>query len=179
MNRKLEAAELNRPVLGQYRRMEKLPLVVLLDDVRSLSNVGSVFRTCDAFRVRQLILCGITGCPPHREIQKTALGATESVAWKHVPSAADEVARLKADGWKVLSVEQSLHSIAPQRLTNYVGEKIALVFGNEVSGVAQPVVDMCDAVIEIPQEGTKHSLNVAVAAGIVVWEAYKVLRDVL
>ncbi|MEZ4720638.1 MAG: RNA methyltransferase [Flavobacteriales bacterium] len=175
MNRKLSNEELNRLSLEDYRVKEKVPLIVILDDVRSLSNVGSVFRTCDAFGVKELVLCGITGTPPHREIQKTALGATESVDWSHETSIDDAVKRLKAEGYVIIAVEQSVRSITPQQLTDFAKSKIALVLGNEVTGVTQSVVDLSDQVVEIPQEGTKHSLNVSVAAGIVIWEAYKAI----
>jgi 23S rRNA (guanosine2251-2'-O)-methyltransferase len=176
MNRKLENHELNRLDVDSFKSSEKCQITVILDDVRSLSNVGSVFRTCDSFQVSQLILCGITGRPPHREIQKTALGATETVDWFHCENIENEIRRLKSEGKIILSVEQSEKSILPDEIGEFDGH-LCLVFGNEVNGVSQNVINLSDAVVEIPQSGTKHSLNVAVAAGIVVWEAYKVLKN--
>ena len=151
-------------------------MVILLDNVRSLHNVGSVFRTCDAFMAETLYLCGYTGTPPNKEIHKTALGSTESVTWKHENDIVSFVKNLQKEGYKVYSVEQTekavfLHDFKPEKT-----EKYALVFGNEVSGVAQEVIDISDGVIEISQGGTKHSLNIAVSAGVVLWEFYKGFR---
>lgn len=163
--------------VDEFKESEKMPLVVVLDDVRSMYNVGSVFRTSDAFRVAAIHLCGITAQPPHAEIHKTALGAEDSVEWEYFPSAKDSVRALQEQGFKVFAVEQAEGSTMLQNLSlgNDKG-KYAIVMGNEVKGVNQEVVDMCDSCIEIPQFGTKHSLNVSTTAGIVIWEfAKKVL----
>ncbi|NQV52697.1 MAG: RNA methyltransferase [Flavobacteriales bacterium] len=173
MNKKRTSAELQRPDLATYRGQDKFPIVVLLDNVRSLSNVGSIFRTSDAFKVEKVILCGITGQPPHREIQRTALGATESVAWKHCSDAGEEVGRLKGLGYRIFSLEQCEAHVAPHEVKVTSRDKVCLILGNEVEGVDQRLVDLSDEVIEIPQSGTKHSLNVTVAAGIALWELYK------
>lgn len=163
--------------VDEFKESEKMPLVVVLDDVRSMYNVGSVFRTSDAFRVAAIHLCGITAQPPHAEIHKTALGAEDSVDWEYFPSAKDSVRALQERGFKVFAVEQAEGSTMLQNLS--LGDdkgKYAIVMGNEVKGVNQEVVDMCDGCIEIPQFGTKHSLNVSTTAGIVIWEfAKKVL----
>lgn len=169
--------ELERATLEDYREQAKYPVTVVLDDVRSMSNVGSIFRTCDAFNVEKLVLCGITGTPPHREIQKTALGATESVEWEYAPDIMDAVSRLAGQGYEVVVVEQCEFSAGPEKLKELREGKLCLVFGNEVTGVREELIRQCRMAIEIPQEGTKHSLNVAVAAGIVLWEAYKALRS--
>ncbi len=161
---------MHRMTVDEFRKSEKMPLIVVLDDVRSLYNVGSVFRSCDAFRVEAVWLCGITACPPHREIHKTALGAEDSVAWKYFNSAADAVNALHEEGWKVLAVEQCEGSVMLQDFTPLPQERYAVVLGNEVKGVSQAAVDRCDGCLEIPQFGTKHSLNVSVTAGIVVWK---------
>ena len=175
--RKLRTIEMKRLSVEQFRDADKLPLIVVLDDVRSLYNVGSVFRTCDAFRVQALYLCGITATPPHSEIHKTALGAEDSVAWKHFPTADDAVAYLHREGWKVYAIEQAEGSImlqewlsAPSQPSSHTPSGFAIIFGNEVKGVHQSVIDACDGCIEIPQYGTKHSMNVSVTAGIVIWE---------
>jgi len=175
MNRKLDNTELERPSIEEFRGKRKHPIVVVLDNVRSLNNVGSIFRTSDAFNVQRIVLCGITGTPPHREIQKTALGATETVAWSYNPDVLTVIQSLKAEGFLIVSVEQASQSISPQLLKKYSDEKICLVLGNEVEGVSQSVIGASDVVVEIPQEGTKHSLNVSVAAGIVLWESIKAL----
>jgi len=168
MNRKLKLDELNRLSIEEFQGGNKTPIVVVLDNIRSLNNIGSFFRTADAFNVEQIYLCGITAKPPHRDIQKTALGATESVAWKHNNSSLDALLALKSDGYKIYSVEQTEKTIPLQEF-KYRNEKIALVFGNEVSGVEQDIIDISDGVLEIPQFGTKHSFNVSVSAGIVLW----------
>ena len=167
--RKLRTIEMKRLTIEQFREAEKLPLVVVLDDVRSMYNVGSVFRTSDAFRVEKICLCGITSTPPHAEIHKTALGAEDSVDWQYYPSALIAVEALKAEGYEILSVEQAHGSTMLQDFTPLPGKKYAVVFGNEVKGVHQEVVDASDGCLEIPQFGTKHSLNVSVTAGIVIW----------
>ncbi len=164
---------LHRLSVDAFKQSEKTPVAVVLDQVRSMHNVGSVFRTADAFRIEKIYLCGITACPPHKEIEKTALGATESVEWEHVDSTLNVVERLKAEGYRVYAVEQVEGSTSLQHFQWDGKEKIALVFGNEVMGVDQAVVDSCHAALEIPQAGTKHSLNIAVSAGAVLWEVYK------
>ena len=168
--RKLRTIEMQRLTVEEFKASEKLPLVVVLDDVRSLYNVGSIFRTCDAFRVEAVYLCGITACPPHPEIHKTALGGEDSVDWRYFPSAQEAVEALHQDGFFVYAVEQVEGSTMLQDLQLPPGQLHAVVFGNEVKGVHQEVVDMCDGCLEIPQYGTKHSMNVAVTAGIVIWE---------
>lgn len=167
--RKLKVTEMGRMSVDEYRDAEKQPLVVVLDHVRSLYNVGSVFRTSDAFRISGVCLCGITACPPHPEIHKTALGAEESVAWQHFAQTEDAVRQLRKQGYRVLAVEQCEGSTLLQDFQRKPDERIAVVLGNEVKGVQQQVVDMCDGCLEIPQFGTKHSLNVSVTAGIVLW----------
>ena len=167
--RKLKVTEMGRMSVDEYRDAEKQPLVVVLDHVRSLYNVGSVFRTSDAFRISSVCLCGITACPPHPEIHKTALGAEESVAWQHFVQTEDAVRQLREQGYRVLAVEQCEGSTLLQDFQRKPDERIAVVLGNEVKGVQQQVVDMCDGCLEIPQFGTKHSLNVSVTAGIVLW----------
>ena len=172
--RKLRTIEMHRLSIEQYRNSRKLPLVVVLDNVRSLYNVGSIFRTCDAFRLEAICLCGITATPPHNEIHKTALGAEDSVAWSYHASAIEAVEQLKSRGYTVVAVEQAEGSVkAPIELPEEDTGKYALVLGNEVKGVAQEVVDQCDECLEIPQYGTKHSMNVSVTAGIVIWEFAK------
>lgn len=170
--RKLTTPEMHRLTVEEFHEARKLPLVVVLDDVRSMYNVGSVFRTCDAFRVQQLCLCGITGLPPHSEIHKTALGAEDSVAWRHYDSALEAVRQLHEEGFVVYAVEQAEGSTMLQNMEQ-TAAPLAIVFGNEVKGVHQEVVDACDGCLEIPQFGTKHSLNVSVTAGMVIWELAK------
>ncbi|MEX2596423.1 MAG: RNA methyltransferase [Salibacteraceae bacterium] len=172
MNRKLKNADLQRSSIDEYKLQDKFPVKVVLDDIRSLANVGSVFRTSDAFRVEEILLCGITGRPPHRDIQRTALGATESVSWTYEEDACEALMALKALGYKVIAVEQCERSVNPARFKLNPSDKLAVVFGNEVEGVRQSIIDLADEVFEIPQSGTKHSLNVTVAAGIVLWELY-------
>lgn len=169
----LKIEEMARLSVDEFRLAEKLPLRVVLDDVRSMHNVGSVFRTADAFRVEGLVLCGITGRPPHNEIHKTALGAEDSVAWECQPSALEAVRQLQREGYHVMAVEQVEHSTKLQRFTPKPGQRYAIVLGNEVHGVRQEVVDACDACLEIPQRGTKHSMNVSVAAGIVMYKFFE------
>lgn len=168
--RKLLNNELGRKSVSQFRDSEKSPFVIVLDNVRSLNNVGTVFRNADAFLVRKIYLCGITPVPPHRDIQKTALGATESVEWAHYPSTADAVRELKEEGYIITCVEQTDGSVELQDMQTESGRYYALVFGHEVNGVGQDIIDMCDTCIEIPQFGTKHSFNIAVSTGIVLWE---------
>jgi len=171
--RKLLNNELKRKSIEQYRISDKSPFVLVLDNVRSHNNVGSVFRTADAFLTKKIYLCGITARPPHRDIQKTALGATESVEWSYYESTADAVSELKSEGYIVIGIEQAEGSVELQDVKIEPELKYALVFGHEVNGVNQVVVDMCDFCIEIPQFGTKHSFNIAVSAGIVLWELNK------
>ena len=166
--RKLKVTEMGRLSLAEYKASDKQPIVVVLDHVRSLYNVGSVFRSSDAFRIEGVCLCGITAQPPHPEIHKTALGAEESVSWKYFEHTEDAVSWLKQQGYKVLAVEQCEGSTMLQDFVRQPEEKYAVVLGNEVKGVQQQVVDMCDGCLEIPQYGTKHSLNVSVTAGIVL-----------
>lgn len=165
--------ELGRKTAADVHRAEKTPVTLVLDNVRSMHNVGSVFRTADGFLAEQIILCGYTPQPPHRDIQKTALGATETVSWKHIPDTAEAVAQLKAEGYRIWAVEQVAESVPLNRFTITPGEKIALVFGNEVNGVGDDALGQCDGAIEIPQEGMKHSLNISVAAGIVLWKIFE------
>ena len=170
--RKLKNEELNRLSADEYKFAEKTPIIIVLDNVRSALNVGSIFRTCDAFRIEALYLCGITGKPPDREINKTALGATETVEWKYFPSALQAFEELRKIKTKIFAIEQTENSITLDKFLPRPNQKVAVVFGNEVKGVEQEVIDKCDGVIEIPQTGMKHSLNIAVSAGIVIWELY-------
>jgi tRNA G18 (ribose-2'-O)-methylase SpoU len=180
MNKKLKIEELNRMTQEEFHRADKLPLVVVLDNVRSLNNIGSVFRTSDAFRVECIYLCGITATPPSPEIHKTALGAEDSVEWKYVENTVDAVDKLRADGYTVYSIEQAQGSTMLENVRLEPGSKrYAIVMGNEVKGVQQEVIDHSDGCIEIPQYGTKHSLNVSVTTGIVIWELFKQLRSEL
>lgn len=168
--KKLNILELNRMALADYREADKVPFVVVLDNVRSLHNVGSVFRTSDAYRVERILLCGVTATPPSAEIHKTALGAEDSVAWQYFKDTRDAVDQLHKEGYTVYSIEQVQGSTALQELHLDKAKKYAVILGNEVKGVQQEVVDMSDGCIELPQYGTKHSLNVSVTAGIVIWE---------
>ncbi|MDR1345604.1 MAG: RNA methyltransferase [Bacteroidales bacterium] len=168
--RKLSMDELNRVSPEQFHQQRKFPLVVVLDNIRSMHNVGALFRTCDAFNVEKLYLCGITATPPHKEISKTALGATESVAWEYVEDVVNIVQQLKKQKYKVYIVEQTSQSILLNQWHPTPGEKIAIVLGNEVFGVDNRLLSECNGALEIPQYGTKHSLNVAIAGGIVIWE---------
>ena len=169
MNRKLKLEELNRVSIADFKQQKKDPVIVLLDNVRSLHNVGSVFRTCDAMAVEKLYLCGITAKPPHREIQKTAIGATESVNWEYMQDAISIIHRYKKVGYTIISIEQTSNSIALGNY-NWKNEKVLLIFGNEVDGVQQKIIDLSDISLEIPQWGTKHSFNITVSAGIVLWD---------
>ena len=175
-HRKLKITELNRISAEEFRRANKLPLVVILDNVRSLHNIGSVFRTSDAFRVECIYLCGITATPPHPEMHKTALGAEFTVDWKYVNNAVEAVDNLRREGYVVFSVEQAENSIMLEDMRLEQGKRYAVVLGNEVKGVQQEVIDHSDGCIEIPQYGTKHSLNVSVTAGIVIWDLFKQLK---
>lgn len=177
--RKLSILELNRPSKEEYRRLPKLPVIIVLDNIRSLHNVGSVFRTSDAFGVEEIHLCGITATPPHREIHRTALGATDSVDWKYFASSKESVSHLKENGYTILAVEQTDQSIALHSFIPNKSAKLALVFGNEIYGIDETLFPFFDHAIEIPQVGTKHSLNVSVSVGIVIWDlSNKIKRDV-
>lgn len=171
--RKLKITELNRLTNEEFQEKEKLPLIVVLDNVRSLFNVGSVFRTSDAFLVEEIFLCGITSTPPHTEIHKTALGAENTVKWRYFQKTEDAVSYLKNENWSVVAIEQVEGSTMLSDFDFNANKKLAFVFGNEVKGVQQSVVNLCENCIEIPQFGTKHSLNISVTAGIVIWEFAK------
>jgi 23S rRNA (guanosine2251-2'-O)-methyltransferase len=174
--RKLLNNELGRKTIDQFRSSEKSPFAIVLDNVRSQSNVGSIFRTADAFLTEKIFLCGITSTPPHRDIQKTALGATESVVWKYYPTAMEAVLELKKTGYQIIGIEQVEGATGLQDFVLDKVKKYALVFGHEIYGVEQEVINLCDQCIEIPQFGTKHSFNIAVSAGIVLWELNRKLR---
>lgn len=177
MMRKLKLNELNRVSVNEFKTQEKIPLIVVLENIRSLNNVGTIFRTSDAFKVEAIYLTGITATPPHREIQKTALGATESVDWQHFKNPTDAIQSLKENGFTIASVEQVENSTDIRDLDNQSIKKLAIVMGNEVTGVEQSTINQSDFCLEIPQFGTKHSLNVGVCAGIVIWEAFKILNQ--
>ena len=171
--RKLLNEELGRLSVDAFRKLEKIPIVVVLDNVRSLHNIGSIFRTADAFRLEGIYLCGITATPPHREIHKTALGATESVHWEYREETTRLIQELKEQDYRIFSIEQAEGAVTLDQIQLRGNQKYALVFGHEIRGVKQEVVDRSDQCIEIPQYGTKHSLNVSVAAGIVIWELFR------
>lgn len=174
--RKLKNSELERLSLSEFKESKKTPIIVILDNIRSLNNVGSVFRTCDAFLIQKVYLCGITAQPPHKDINKTALGSTESVDWEYVENTIDLVKALKSQNINICSIEQAHKSIALHEFQVEDKATYAPVFGNEVKGVSQDVVDISDHVIEIPQFGTKHSLNISVSAGIVIWDFFIKLK---
>lgn len=174
--RKLKNEELERLDVDGFKQARKTPIVLVLDNIRSLNNIGSVFRTADAFLVEKIYLCGITATPPHKDIRKTALGATESVAWEHCESTVELTSRLKSDGYAVLAIEQAENAQMLHHFKVEVEKRYALIFGNEVKGVSQEVVSACDGVLEIPQFGTKHSLNISVSAGVVVWDFWSKLQ---
>lgn len=171
--KKLKLEELGRISVEEFKETKKIPVVVILDDVRSAYNVGSVFRTADAFLIQKIYLCGITGTPPNKEIRKTALGADESVEWEYVKDISPLIGELKSENYKIISIEQTEGSISLPEFKIDPDEKYVLIFGNEVEGVNQQSVDLSDYCIEIPQKGTKHSLNVSVCAGIVMWEFFR------
>lgn len=175
--RKLENSELDRKSIEAFKQSEKTPLILVLDDIRSLHNIGSVFRTADAFLIEKIFLCGITATPPNKEIHKTALGATETVAWEHHEDVLEVITKLKKDNVTTLAIEQVESAVFLQNFKVEKNKKYALVFGNEVYGVSQDAVALCDGCIEIPQLGTKHSLNISVSAGIVVWDLFKQFND--
>lgn len=174
--RKLKNSELGRLTADEFRRAAKTPISLILDNIRSLNNIGSVFRTADAFRLEKIYLCGITATPPHKDIQKTALGATESMDWEYAGDTLKLIQSLQKKGTVVISIEQSENSIPLDELSLEEGKSYALVFGNEVKGISQDVVSASDMVCEIPQYGTKHSLNIAVSAGVVIWDVFCKLR---
>lgn len=169
-NLKLSMDELNRKTVEEFKRSDKTPVIAVLENIRSAYNVGSVFRTADAFLLEALYITGYTCVPPHKEIKKTALGAEESVDWKHFTNATEAIKDLKEQGYKVYAIEQALNSHQLQQVEFNTHEKIAVIFGNEVTGVEQETIAQCDGCIEIPQLGMKHSLNIATAAGVVLWE---------
>ena len=175
--RKITNEELGRPTPEEFAAMEKMPVTVVLDNVRSMQNVGAFFRTSDAFAVEHISLCGITATPPNREIHKTALGAEMTVEWDYFKTTKECVERLKEAGYKILAVEQVEGAVMLDQFESTAGERYALVFGNEVAGVDQQVVDLADGAIEIPQVGTKHSINVSVSAGVVLWNFFKQYRN--
>lgn len=174
--RKLKNSELNRLGVEEFKNAEKMPVIVVLDNIRSLNNIGSVFRSSDAFLVKEIVLCGITATPPHKDIHKTALGATESVDWSYREDCLKVVEDLKTQGVITLAVEQAEKAMMLDEFSPEAGKTYALVFGNEVKGVQQKVVSACDGVIEIPQHGTKHSLNISVSAGVVLWDLFAKLK---
>lgn len=175
--RKLRNEELQRLSPDEFQKAEKTPVILVLDNVRSLNNIGSIFRTADAFLVEAIYLCGITACPPHKDIQKTALGATETVRWKYFPSVLESIKSLNSDGYHIFSIEQSENSIPLDEL-ELPGNKYAFIFGNEVEGVQQEAVNASKGCIEVPQYGSKHSLNIAVCAGIVVWQVFQLIKGI-
>jgi len=175
MNKKLKTTELDRLGIEQFKEREKYPIIVVLDSIRSLHNVGSVFRTADAFRIEKVILCGLTAQPPHKDIHKTALGATETVEWEYYENVEDAIQEVRSQGFLIAAAEQAEDTVLLQDIHKKSHSKMAFVFGNEVFGVNQNVVSNADIVVEIPQFGTKHSFNVSVSVGIVLWEAMRPL----
>jgi tRNA G18 (ribose-2'-O)-methylase SpoU len=173
---KIKNEELNRLSVDEYKNSDKLPIVIVLDNIRSLNNIGSVFRTADCFRLKEIHLCGITATPPHREIQKTALGATESVDWKYFENTKESITELKKSGYQVYAIEQAENSISLENFVPDSKSKYALIFGNEINGVDDKVIELSDHCIEIPQYGTKHSFNISVSVGIVMWQLYLYIK---
>ena len=176
-NRKLKNSELDRKTTEEFKAAEKTPIIVILDNVRSLNNIGSIFRSADAFLIEKIWLCGITATPPHKDIQKTALGATETVAWEYTEDALELVKKLQQEKIEVLAVEQAEDAVFLDQFTPQKGQKYALIFGNEVKGVQQKLVSASDRVLEIPQVGSKHSLNISVSTGVVLWDLYSKLKN--
>lgn len=170
--RKLKNSELDRLSIDEFKQSEKTKLIVVLDNIRSLNNIGSVFRTSDAFLIEKIYLCGITATPPHKDIHKTALGSTDSVAWEYAENTIDAINELQEKGVKILAIEQAENATMLDNFTPEKGTTYAVVFGNEVKGVSQEVVSASDTVIEIPQYGTKHSLNISVSCGVVLWDLF-------
>ncbi|MEO6329974.1 MAG: RNA methyltransferase [Ginsengibacter sp.] len=165
--------ELNRKTVDEFKRSEKIPVVIVLENIRSMHNVGSAFRTADAFLIEAIYICGYTAQPPRKEIEKTALGATETVLWKYFSKTKEAIEELKKNDFKVFAIEQTDKSISLEKISEIDADKIAMVFGNEVSGVEEETILMCDGCVEIPQFGMKHSLNISVAVGIVLWEVVR------
>ncbi len=174
--RKLENKELERKTVDDFKQAEKTPIIIILDDIRSLHNIGSVFRTSDAFLIEKIYLCGITATPPNKEIHKTALGATETVAWEYQKDVLSVIEKLKNESVEVFAIEQVENAVFLQNFEIDKTKKYALVFGNEVYGVNQKAIEICNGTIEIPQLGTKHSLNISVSAGIVVWDLFQKMK---
>lgn len=174
--RKLKNEELNRLSVDEVRRIEKHPIVLILDNIRSRNNVGSAFRTADAFLIEKILLCGITATPPHREIHKTALGATDSVSWSYFDSVMEAVESVKKNGYRVIAIEQADEKVMLQDYRPAEEEKLAFVFGNEIHGVSEEVIRAADRVVELPQYGTKHSLNISVTVGIVLWDVMNKMK---
>ncbi len=175
--RKLKNSELSRLSVEEFKKSDKTPIVVVLDNIRSLNNIGSVFRTSDAFLIEKIFLCGITAKPPHKDMHKTALGATDSVNWEYIQDTTDAVNLLRDEGYVIVSIEQTEKAIMLQDFDIEKNKKYALILGNEVKGVQQEVINMCDYSIEIPQIGTKHSFNISVSAGIVLWELFRKIQS--
>ncbi len=174
--RKLKNSELDRKSPEDFKASDKTPIIIVLDNIRSLNNIGSVFRTADAFLIQKIYLCGITATPPHKDINKTALGASETVAWEYAESTLDLIQKLKEEKIKILSIEQTEHSVSLEKFNVEKDQTYALIFGNEVKGVSQDVVSASDVIIEIPQYGTKHSLNISVSCGLVIWDLFVKLQ---
>jgi len=177
MSRKLKNSELDRPSVSEFKALEKTPLIVVLDNIRSLNNIGSVFRTSDAFLIEKIYLCGITAQPPHKDIHKTALGATDSVDWEYAADTKTIIQKLQAQNTICLAIEQAENSIMLDNFQPKKNQKYAVIMGNEVKGVQQEIVSQCDAVIEIPQVGTKHSLNISVSCGVVLWDIFAKMKQ--
>ncbi len=177
--RKLANAELDRKNIEEFKKAEKTPIIVILDDIRSLHNIGSVFRTSDAFLIEKIYLCGITATPPNKEIHKTALGATETVTWEYAKDVVEVIKQLRAENIQIWSIEQTENSVMLDDFRPISNTKYALIFGNEVKGVSQEAIDLSNGVIEIPQLGSKHSLNISVSAGIVIWDLFQKLKIVV
>lgn len=175
--RKLENSELDRKSVTDFKLADKTPIIIILDDIRSLHNIGSVFRTSDAFLIEKIYLCGITATPPNKEIHKTALGATDTVAWEYAKDVLEVISKLKDENTTVYAIEQVENAVFLDNFQPIKETKYALVFGNEVYGVSQEAIKMCDGCIEIPQLGTKHSLNISVSAGIVVWDLFQKMKN--
>lgn len=174
--RKLSNEELNRPDVDEFKKSDKTPIVLVMDNVRSMHNIGSAFRTADAFGIQSIALCGITAQPPHREIHKTALGATESVEWQHYANTIDACEALRAKGYSIMAIEQVENSVSLETFIPSADQKLAVIFGNEVFGVEEEIVAFADGCIEIPQFGTKHSLNISVSIGVVLWDLVSKMR---
>lgn len=175
-NRKLKNSELVRKTVSEFKSSEKTPILVILDNIRSLNNIGSVFRTADAFLIKKIYLCGITATPPHKDIQKTALGATDSVDWEYKPDTLSLIEELKAQDVNILAIEQAENAVMLSDFIPVANQTYAIIFGNEVKGVQQTVVSESDNVLEIPQFGSKHSLNISVSAGVVIWDLFSKLK---